>query len=361
MIQSVKIKDKLLEIPIIQGGMGVGVSLANLAGNVMKNGGMGVLSMAHPGYREPDFLTDNLTANVRGFAGEVKKAREIAGGRGLLGVNIMAALKNFEDYVRAAVDAAVDAIIVGAGLPLELPKYVEDDSIAIAPIVSSGRAARLILKAWDKHYGRTADFIVIEGPLAGGHLGFKEAELMENTCQPLEAILPDVMQETAVFEEKYGRKIPVFVAGGIYDGADIARFLKLGADGVQMATRFIGTYECDGVDAYKAVLLNAEEEDIEIVKSPVGFPGRAVKTALIERLSREGRISPVKCVDCLKPCDPAKAPYCIQNALVAAVKGDADNGLFFCGTNAYRMKALTSVREIMENCVNKANGLMEEI
>ena len=344
MVKSVKIKDKMLEIPIIQGGMGVGVSLANLAGNVMKNGGMGVLSMAHPGYREPDFLADNLAANIRGFAGEVKKARETAGGRGLLGVNIMAALKNFEAYV-----------------PLELPKYVEDDRIAIAPIVSSGRAAKLILRAWDKHYGRTADFIVIEGPLAGGHLGFKEADLLEGKCPSLEEILADVKKETAGFEEKFGRKIPVFAAGGVYDGADIARFLKLGADGVQMATRFIGTYECDGAEAYKAVLLNAEEEDIEIVKSPVGFPGRAVKTDLIERLSREGRIPPDKCVDCLKPCDPAKAPYCIQSALIAAVEGNADKGLFFCGTNAYRMKALTSVREIMESCVDEASRLMEEI
>lgn len=361
MVKSVKIKDKMLEIPIIQGGMGVGVSLANLAGNVMKNGGMGVLSMAHPGYREPDFLADNLAANIRGFVGEVKKARETAGGRGLLGVNIMAALKNFEAYVRAAADAAVDAIIVGAGLPLELPKYVEDDRIAIAPIVSSGRAAKLILRAWDKHYGRTADFIVIEEPLAGGHLGFKEADLLEGKCPSLEEILADVKKETAGFEEKFGRKIPVFAAGGVYDGADIARFLKLGADGVQMATRFIGTYECDGAEAYKAVLLNAEEEDIEIVKSPVGFPGRAVKTDLIERLSREGRIPPDKCVDCLKPCDPAKAPYCIQSALIAAVEGNADKGLFFCGTNAYRMKALTSVREIMESCVDEASRLMEEI
>ena len=361
MVKSVKIKDKMLEIPIIQGGMGVGVSLANLAGNVMKNGGMGVLSMAHPGYREPDFLADNLAANIRGFVGEVKKARETAGGRGLLGVNIMAALKNFEAYVRAAADAAVDAIIVGAGLPLELPKYVEGDRIAIAPIVSSGRAAKLILRAWDKHYGRTADFIVIEGPLAGGHLGFKEADLLEGKCPSLEEILADVKKETAGFEEKFGRKIPVFAAGGVYDGADIARFLKLGADGVQMATRFIGTYECDGAEAYKAVLLNAEEEDIEIVKSPVGFPGRAVKTDLIERLSREGRIPQDKCVDCLKPCDPAKAPYCIQSALIAAVEGNADKGLFFCGTNAYRMKALTSVREIMESCVDEASRLMEEI
>ena len=254
MVKSVKIKDKMLEIPIIQGGMGVGVSLANLAGNVMKNGGMGVLSMAHPGYREPDFLADNLAANIRGFAGEVKKARETAGGRGLLGVNIMAALKNFEAYVRAAADAAVDAIIVGAGLPLELPKYVEDDRIAIAPIVSSGRAAKLILRAWDKHYGRTADFIVIEGPLAGGHLGFKEADLLEGKCPSLEEILADVKKETAGFEEKFGRKIPVFAAGGVYDGADIARFLKLGADGVQMATRFIGTYECDGAEAYNCLL-----------------------------------------------------------------------------------------------------------
>ncbi len=264
MVKSVKIKDKMLEIPIIQGGMGVGVSLANLAGNVMKNGGMGVLSMAHPGYREPDFLADNLAANIRGFAGEVKKARETAGGRGLLGVNIMAALKNFETYVRAAADAAVDAIIVGAGLPLELPKYVEDDRIAIAPIVSSGRAAKL--RAWDKHYGRIADFIVIEGPLAGGHLGFKEADLLEGKCPSLEEILADVKKETAGFEEKFGRKIPVFAAGGVYDGADIARFLKLGADGVQMATRFIGT-SIDEQEAYKAVSLNAREEDIKITSS----------------------------------------------------------------------------------------------
>lgn len=360
MLKSINIKDKLLEIPIIQGGMGVGVSLASLAGNVMKNGGMGVLSMAHPGYGEPDFIKNNFNANVRGFKNAVLNARKISGGKGLLGVNIMTAVTQFEEYVKTAVEAAVDTIIAGAGLPLELPKYVPEESAAIAPIVSSGRAAKLIMRAWDKHYGRTADFLVLEGALAGGHLGFKAQDLASGTCQSLETILADVRQEVLPFEEKHGRKIPIFVAGGIYDGKDIAHFIKLGADGVQMGTRFIGTEECDGVEDYKNVLLRSEEKDIVIVKSPVGFPGRAVKNALIKRLEKEERIAPDHCVNCLKPCDPATAPYCIKNALVSAVEGDVENGLFFCGANAYRMNQITTVKDLMQACVQEANLSLEE-
>ncbi|MEG0074628.1 MAG: nitronate monooxygenase family protein [Eubacterium sp.] len=357
-MNSVQIKNKWLEIPIIQGGMGVGVSLSNLAGNVMKNGGMGVLSMAHPGYLEPDFNERNIEANLNAFGKEVKKARALSDGRGLLGVNIMAAIRNFETYVKKAVECAVDAIIVGAGLPLDLPKYVENDTIALAPVVSSGRAAKLLLKAWDRHYSRTADFIVVEGPLAGGHLGFKAKDLEENHCQNLEEIFNDVKKEVAVYEEEYKQKIPIFVAGGVYDGADIARFMKQGANGVQMATRFIATEECDAAPNFKQVILEAEKEDIVFIKSPVGFPGRAVKTALIKRLE-QGRIPPKTCMNCLTPCKPTEAPYCITQALVSAVKGDVENGLFFCGENAYRMKEIVSVKTLMESYVNEANQILE--
>ena len=227
-----KIRDRELSIPIIQGGMGVGISLSGLAGAVAACGGMGVISAAHPGYRAQRCLKEEIT-----------RAKEISGGRGLVGVNVMVAVQHYADYVRAAIEGGADAIISGAGLPTELPQIAGDSNVLLAPIVSSGRAARVICRAWERHGNRLPDFVVVEGSRAGGHLGFSPEELAEGSAKSLDEIVVDVIETLRPYEEKCGRKIPVFPAGGVYDGADIARLEKLGAAGAQIATRFIATEE----------------------------------------------------------------------------------------------------------------------
>ncbi len=252
------------------------------------------------------------------------------------------------DEIRTAVEAGVDAVVSGAGLPLELPGLVGTQEVAIAPIVSSARAARLILRRWAKEFARTADFVVIEGCKAGGHLGFAEADLLADHCQSLDEILPEVLAEVQPYEAQFGHAIPVFVAGGIYTGADMAHYTKLGAAGVQLATRFIPTYECDASQTYKDVLLAAKPEDVRIIHSPVGMPGRALNTPLVQALAKGKRVAPRHCARCLKTCDPAKVPYCITHALIEAVKGNVEEGLFFCGANVGRLDRMYTVRELMD-------------
>lgn len=345
----VKIKDKVLSFPIIQGGMGVGVSLSNLAGNVMKQGCMGVLSAAHPGYNYPNFYKDSLKTNCQAIVDHANKAREIAEGKGLLAINIMAASKDYVAYVKAAVKAKVDAIISGAGLPLDLPSLVDDKSILLAPIVSSGKAAKLICKVWDKRHQTIPDFIVIEGSLAGGHLGFLKDDLVNGKCQSLEEILKDVQSEIAIFQEKYNRSIPIFVAGGIYDGSDIAHFLKLGADGVQMGTRFIATQECDADTAFKQSVIDSTQESITIVNSPTGFAGRGIMNTFMKNNLARGNIKVTRCLNCLTPCNPIDTPYCISEALINSVEGKVEEGLVFVGSNAHRIKKMETVKSLIDN------------
>ena len=257
------------------------------------------------------------------------------------------------DEIRTAVEAGVDAVVSGAGLPLELPGIVGTKEVAIAPIVSSARAAKLILRRWAKGFDRTADFVVIEGCKAGGHLGFAEEDLLADRCQTLDEILPGVLAEVKPYEEQYGHAIPVFVAGGVYTGADMAHFTKLGAAGVQLATRFIPTYECDASQTYKDVLLAAKPEDVRIIHSPVGMPGRALNTPLVQALAEGKRFPPKHCARCLKTCDPAAVPYCITHALIEAVKGNVEEGLFFCGENVGRLDRMRTVRELMDELVTE--------
>lgn len=348
-----KIRDRELSIPIIQGGMGVGISLSGLAGAVAACGGMGVISAAHPGYRAPDFYHDPLQVNQRCLKEEITRAKEISGGRGLVGVNVMVAVQHYADYVRVAIEGGVDAIISGAGLPTELPQIAGDSNVLLAPIVSSGRAARVICRAWERHGNRLPDFVVVEGSRAGGHLGFSREELAEGSAKSLDEIVADVIETLRPYEEKCGRKIPVFPAGGVYDGADIARLEKLGAAGAQIATRFIATEECDAALAYKQAMVDAKEEDVRIIKSPVGMPGRALETPLIRRVAEQGRIAPSRCLQCLRTCDPAVTPYCITQALIDAALGDWENGLFFCGANVGRIDRITTVRELMDELVDE--------
>ena len=330
--------------PIIQGGMGVGVSLSGLAGAVAAAGGVGVISTAQIGYRDPGFDADPIVTNLKAIAREITRAREFACG-GVIGVNIMVATKHYADYVKAAVQAGVDLVISGAGLPNKLPELVAGSKTKIAPIVSTVKSAGVILKLWDRRYQRTADLIVIEGPRAGGHLGFSLEQLEGFTQESYEEEIKGIIAVVETYREKYATHIPVIIAGGIYDRADIDQALALGADGVQMATRFVTTYECDVSTAFKRAYLDCEKDDIRIVKSPVGMPGRAIATDFLERVKSERVVG--KCHQCLEHCNPAEIPYCITNALVNAASGDTDNALVFCGDNAWRATKLEHVADIM--------------
>ena len=281
-----KIGELEAEVPIIQGGMGVGISRSSLAGAVAKEGGVGIISTAQIGYDEDGFEEDQAGCNRLAIRRHLARAKEIACGNGLIGVNIMVALKHYKEHVKEAVAAGADVIISGAGLPMNLPELVgETCRTKIAPIVSSKRATQLILKMWDHHYKRTADFIVIEGPKAGGHLGFSDEQLKDVGAIDFDGEVQQIIACKKAYEEKFEREIPVIVAGGIYDGKDIRHALELGADGVQIASRFVATEECDASEAYKQAYIQAKNEDIEIIKSPVGMPGRALRNAFLERIN----------------------------------------------------------------------------
>lgn len=347
-MKRVKIGEFTLDVPIIQGGMGVGISLGNLAGNVAKNGAMGVISTAHPGYRAKDFETNSLAVNRRELANEIKKAKEIAAGHGMVAINAMVALSDYAGLVTSAVKSKVDAIISGAGLPMNLPSFVKGTSVKIAPIVSSGKAAKLICRAWDRKFNVAPDFVVIEGSEAGGHLGFHKEDVLNKTTASLEDIFNEVKETLKPFVEKYQKEIPIFVAGGIFTNEDIKKYISLGADGVQMGTRFICTHECDADIKYKEAFINASKEDIEIVRSPVGMPGRAIMTKLTETLKTGTKIPVKKCYNCLIPCDIKTTPYCISTALINAARGNLDQGLVFSGSNGYRNEKIVSVKELID-------------
>lgn len=337
-----------LSIPLIQGGMGVGVSLSSLAGAVAKEGGMGVISTAQIGYDHPDFAGNESDCNLKAIAAHVKRAKEIADGNGMVAVNVMVALQHYKEHVRAAVDAGVDAVICGAGLPMDLPELVKGSSTKIAPIVSSKKAAALILKSWMKKYQVLPDFIVIEGPKAGGHLGFHVEDIEPMMAGEFENEVKKILEEKATYEDTYGKKIPVFLAGGIWDHKDVTAAKQLGVDGVQVATRFVATEECDASYAYKMAYVNAKAEDAKIIKSPVGMPGRALNNKMIQDL-QYGNQKIKRCYHCIKNCNPAEIPYCITNALVNAVKGDLDQGLIFCGANVGKITKIEHVHDVIED------------
>lgn len=361
------IGDIIIEKPVIQGGMGVGISLSSLAGAVAKAGGLGIISAAQIGFKEPDFETNQLEANLRTIGTELKKAREIAP-KGVIGFNIMVATKQYEKYVKAAVKAGADIIISGAGLPVSLPGYVMEAEegrreeqtykrTKLAPIVSTVKSADVICKMWDRRYHIAPDLVVIEGPLAGGHLGFSRDKLADLGADT--ANVDETFQRGAYDEEvkgiirlvkdvgrKYGKQIPVVTAGGIYTHEDVLHQMELGADGVQVATRFVTTEECDAPDAYKQAYIQAKKEDIVITKSPVGMPGRAIRNPFLDSIQKERR-APNHCLHCLELCNPKTAPYCITEALVRAAKGDMENALIFCGSNAYRAERMETVPEVM--------------
>lgn len=366
-----KIAEYSVPVPVIQGGMGVGISLSGLAGSVAACGGVGIISTAQIGYREPDYDTDPLEANLRAVGKEIRKARRIAP-QGVIGVNIMVATREYEAYVEAAVEAGADLVISGAGLPMTLPAaaaageerkkaaggragYGSENGpkrAALAPIVSSRKAAEVICRYWKKKYRAVPDLLVVEGPLAGGHLGFSAEQLEDIPALHYEEEIRSILEFAAEYSKAAGKKIPVAVAGGIYDRADMDRALALGADAVQMATRFVTTWECDAADAYKQAYIRAKREDIVLTKSPVGMPGRAIRNAFLERAAKE-RIPHGRCHGCITSCRPGETPYCITEALIAAVHGDVENGLLFAGENAWKARKMEHVAEIMEELSRK--------
>ncbi|HCW04720.1 MAG TPA: nitronate monooxygenase [Clostridium sp.] len=346
-----KIGNLKASIPIIQGGMGIGVSLSGLASAVAANGGIGIISAAQPGFNEADFEKNSLAANLRALKRHIKEALLKAKG-GIIGVNIMCAMNDYEDLVKTSIEAGAQLIISGAGLPTTLPKLCQGHDVKIAPIVSSNKAASIILKLWDRNFGVTADAVIVESPEAGGHLGFKVDDIEKHTKTSFDEELINIINTVKTYEEKFNKDIPVIAAGGVYTGDDISRVLKLGASGVQMATRFVATEECDAHINYKNAYINCSKDDIVIVKSPVGLPGRAIKNKFVERTFL-GNIKVDKCYRCISKCNPAVTPYCISRALINAVQGDVDNGLLFCGTNAYKADKIVSVKELMEELVSQ--------
>lgn len=339
------IGDLVAKIPVVQGGMGVGISLSGLAGAVALEGGIGIISTAQIGYRDPAFDMQPIETNLRVIKEEIKKAKQISNG-GIIGVNIMVATREYERYVKAAIEAAVDIIICGAGLPMKLPELVGNAKTKIAPIVSSLKSVDVICKYWWKKFSKAPDMVVIEGPRAGGHLGFSNEDLEHIEDLHFDTQIVDIIQKVKEYEILFHKTIPVIVAGGVYDRKDMEHYLSLGASGVQMATRFVTTHECDASDAYKQCYINAKKEDIVIVKSPVGMPGRAILNPFMEK-AKLGRIPHGKCHLCVSTCKPNETPYCITEALLNAVKGNVEDALLFCGDNAYRATKIESVKDIM--------------
>ena len=348
-MKGLKIGDLVSKYPIMQGGMGVGVSMHKLAGNVAKEGGIGIISTADIGYQEPEFDKNPMEANIKAIKSEIEKARKIAP-KGIIGVNIMVALSNYAEIVKECVKNKIDLIVSGAGLPKDLPSFIKGTKTKIAPIVSSGRAAKLISKMWMSKYNYAPDMIVVEGPEAGGHLGFKPEELVEENKPKLEDITKDVLNEVKEIEKESGKDIPVVVAGGVFDGKDIAKYLNLGASGVQIASRFVATEECDASQEFKEAYVNAKKEDVKIIKSPVGMPGRAIRNEFIKRVE-ENKEKIARCYNCIKTCNPAQTPYCITKALINAVKGNVNDGLIFCGSNVDRINKIVKVRDLMQELV----------
>lgn len=341
-----QIGSRTARLPIVQGGMGVGLSLSGLATAVAEEGGIGVIAATGVGMLESDYYERPLEANLRALRREIHKAR--AKTRGLLGVNIMVAADGFLQMLHTAVEERIDFLFLGAGLPIKnipVPR-IREAGVSVIPIVSSGRAARLIFKSWEKLYQDVPDAVVVEGPRAGGHLGFKPDQIDDPAFQ-LERLIPDVLEALREFEIRSGRKIPVIAGGGVFTGEDIHRILKTGAQGVQMGTRFIATDECDADRRFKQAYIDCRKEDIVIIQSPVGLPGRAIRSPFLDDVSRGVR-KLFRCPShCLESCGAKEARYCIAEALDNARQGRLWEGFAFCGANAYRVASIVPVKDLL--------------
>lgn len=349
-LRPLQINGKEVKIPIIQGGMGIRISLHKLANACMNSGIVATISAAQVGFLKNGFKKNPIETNKEALVKEISLIRSM-NPDGILGVNLMHAVNDYDEYARFLSEQDIDFIVSGAGLPLDLPEYIKGTKVKGAFIISSARACRLLLKSWDRRYQYMPDFIVCEGPLAGGHLGFSKEDFEQGTVKSLEEIIEETKVVVQVYEEKYGIHIPIIAAGGVHDGHDMAKMLSIGADGVQMATRFIATHECDASDEYKQMIVDAKEDDIVRVESPAGLPGRAVRNHLTKVLE-QSRIKVSYCVNCLKTCKKVGIPYCITEQLGNSASGDK-NGLIFTGAKAYLIDKLDSVDNVIKEIVKE--------
>ncbi|MBR4853856.1 MAG: nitronate monooxygenase [Alistipes sp.] len=356
-MKALKIGDLVAKVPIVQGGMGVGISLSGLASAVANAGGVGVISAAGLGVIYKELASTFDEACILGLKEELRKARQKT--QGIIGVNIMVALTNFADLVKTSIEEKADVIFSGAGLPLNLPSFLNSDSTTkLVPIVSSARALKVICRRWLGEYNYLPDAVVVEGPKAGGHLGYSHEQLDDENFS-LEKTVPEVVAAVKELEQQHGKQIPVIAGGGIYSGEDIYNIMALGADAAQMGTRFVTTEECDASETFKQCYIDAKQEDIEIIQSPVGMPGRALHNNFLQKV-KEGLKQPKACpFNCIKTCDISKSPYCIMLALYNAYRGKMENGYAFCGSNAWRCDKIVSVNELMNSLKAEYNAKAE--
>lgn len=341
------------KVPIVQGGMGVAVSLSGLASAVANAGGIGIISAAGIGMREPDYNKNFRNANKTGLRKELQKARSLT--KGIIGVNIMMALTDHEELIKVAIDEKADLVIMGAGLPLKIPAMLaeagyKDFHTRLVVKVSSGKAAKLIFQYWANKYNRVPDAVVVEGPLAGGHLGFKRQDLVGDVV-PLKKLIEDTVAEVRVFEQQFNMEIPVIAAGGIYTGKDMYDIMQAGAKAVKLGTRFVTTHECDVSMEFKESYIKCSEKDITLISSPVGLPGRVVRNNFVDEIE-QGHTKPFKCVwNCLSSCNYKEAPYCIAQVLLNSANGKMGDGFAFAGSNAYRATKIEHVSDIVDELV----------
>lgn len=361
MLQELKplvIGDLEIKVPIIQGGMGVRVSAASLASAVANCGAAGTIASVGLAPDTPDNRADVPKSCREHLQMQIRRARELSSG--VIGVNIMVALSNYEDLVRAAVKEDINYIISGAGMPISLPEFAEGSNVKLIPLIASERAAAVLLKTWKRRYDRLPDALVVEGPLSGGHIaGYSLEELTSLGGKIKEKpLLEDSLKEVLVlvreYEKEYGVKIPVIAAGGIFDGKDVAKFFKLGAEGVQIGTRFIATRECDAAQEFKDLFVKSNEEDLVYIQSPVGMPAKVIRTKFLDDVLRGERKKFTCNYRCLRTCEPATVQYCIAKALIDAVEGDIDNAIVFASTYISRIKEIVPVKEMIDGIVKEA-------
>jgi len=343
-MKALSIGDLKIRVPIIQGGMGIGISLSKLASAVANMGGVGIISTVGIGATGIPNKLGWKKGNIEGVKREIRKARKMTSG--VLGVNIMSVLTDFSEMVRTSMDEGIDIIFSGAGLPLDLPSYLRKGvKTKLVPIVSSGRAASIIAQKWQQNYNYLPDAFVVEGPKAGGHLGFK-ANALEEVSNTLENLVAEVVKVAEEIKDKFNKEIPVIAAGGIFNGKDIVDIMKQGASAVQLGTRFVATEECDASEEFKQAYVDANEEDIQIIKSPVGMPGRSIFNRFLQE-ANDGQRRPAACKrNCLRSCNPKTTLYCISDALLAAFRGNLKDGFAFVGANAGRIKRISTVKEV---------------
>lgn len=358
-MKSFNIGDLNIKVPIIQGGMGVGISLSGLASAVANMGGIGIISTVAIGLTNTNPIANYKTNNIETLRREIRKARELS--MGVIGVNIMSVLTNFSDMVKTSIEEGIDIIFAGAGLPLDLPKYLQNGmKTKLVPIVSSGRAASILCDKWNQNFNYLPDAFVVEGPKAGGHLGFKADQLLSESNK-LENLVAEVLKVTEMVKEKFNKIIPVIAAGGIYSGDDMYQIMDKGASAVQLGTRFVATEECDASIDFKNAFIQAKEEDIEIIKSPVGMPGRTIFNQFL-REAIDGKRKPKFCnYNCIKSCNPKTTAYCIADALLQAYRGNLKDGFVFTGTNAGKIFEISTVSRVFAELKNEFEQAAELI